>query len=332
MSKKVINEKNRGEILIYKTSGKGVGLKVRLDNETIWLSLNQIAELFGRDNSVVSRHIKNILKAGELSEKATVAKIATVQREGKRKITRDIEYYNLDVIISVGYRVDSKQATQFRIWATKILKQHLVAGYTINKDRIAQNYEKFLQAVSDVKALLPKNNEVKVEEVLELVNAFADTWFSLDAYDSEEFPKKGVTRKQASFTAEELNLAIFSFKKELMIKKQATELFAQEKNAGAVAGIVGNVLQAFGGKDLYPTLEEKAAHLLYFMVKNHPFTDGNKRSGAFAFVWFLHRFEILHASLTPEALTALTLLIAESNPKDKDRMVGVVLLMLRSKK
>ena len=285
--------------------------------------------MFERDKSVISRHIKNIFKSGELHEEAAVAKIATVQKEGERAIKRDIEYFNLDVIISVGYRVDSKNATQFRIWATKTLKQHVLQGYTINKKRIGQNYEKFMQVVADVKALLPSGNQVTTEDVLELINAFAGTWFSLDAYDTDSFPKTGSTKKKVGFTASELVEALQELKQDLISKKQATDLFGQERNKNSVEGIIGNVFQSAFGEDVYPSTEKKAAHLLYFMIKNHPFADGNKRSGAFSFIWFLRKSSLLRASLTPEALTALTLLIAESSPKDKDKMVGLVLLMLK---
>ena len=317
------------DIVIYQTKSGKIEFRGDFKQDTIWGSLNQIAQLFGRDKSVISRHIKNIFKSGELDKKSTVAKIATVQKEGKRQIKREIEYYNLDVIISVGYRVDSKQAIQFRIWATKVLKQHILEGYTINKKRIGQNYEKFMRAVAEVKALLPSGNKVKTEDILELVRAFASTWFSLEAYDKDAFPKKGVNKKKVEMTSEELSAALKEFRKELISKKQATEIFGKERDKGAISGIVGNIFQSFNKKDVYPTLEEKAAHLLYFMVKNHPFVDGNKRSGAFAFVWFLRKAGILRANLTPEALTALTLLTAESNPKDKDKIIGLIILLLK---
>jgi len=190
----------------------------------------------------------------------------------------------LDVILSVGYRVDSKQATRFRIWATKTLKQHLLQGYTINKRRIGNNYQKFIRAVEDVKALLPAGGTVSAKDTLELINIFASTWFSLDAYDAENFPQKGVSRKQVFFTVKELIIDLQNLKRALIAKRQATELFGQETSKDAMGGIVGNVFKSFGKKDVYPTVEEKAAHLLYFMVKNHPFIDGNKRSGAFSFV------------------------------------------------
>ena len=180
--------------------------------------------------------------------------------------------------------------------------------------------------------MLPENKSVPAKEALELISVFADTWFSLEAYDKDQFPKKGWTKKQVSFTAEELNNSLKKLKQELIAKKQATDLFGQEKNKNSVSGIIGNIFQTFGGQDLYSTIEEKSAHLLYFMVKNHPFTDGNKRNGAFAFIWFLRKASRLPASLTPEALTALTLLVAESNPKEKEKIIGLVLLLLKGNK
>lgn len=319
------------EMLIYQSKTGKIEFRGDLQKDTVWGSLNQIAELFERDKSVISRHIKNIFKSNELQLDSTVAKIATVQKEGKREIVREIEYFNLDMILSIGYRVDSKQATQFRIWATKTLKQHLLEGYTINKKQLVKNYQKFQKTLENIKTLLPDDKSVGAKDTLELISVFANTWFSLEAYDSEKFPKKGWTKKQVSFTAEELNKALDNLKQELIAKKQATGLFGQERSKDAVGGIIGNIFQSFAGQDLYPTIEEKSAHLLYFIVKNHPFTDGNKRSGAFAFIWFLRRASKLPSSLTPEALTALTLLVAESNPRDKDKMTGLILLLLKGK-
>ena len=169
------------------------------------------------------------------------------------------------------------------------MRQHLLEGYTINKKRIALNYERFLRAVGDLKTLLPKDNKIQTQDVLELVEAFAGTWFSLDAYDTQNFPKKGTTKREVTFTADELTKALHELKQELLMREQATDLFGRERSKDAVHGIVGNVFQSFGKQDVYPTVEAKASHLLYFMVKNHPFVDGNKRSGAFAFVWFLRR-------------------------------------------
>ncbi len=327
MSKKENNNKlNKTEVIIYQPKGGGVEFRVKLKKNTIWLDAHQMAQIFGVNRPAVVKHINNIYKTGELSKKSTCSILEQVATDGR---IRKMNLYNLDMVISVGYRVNSKKATKFRIWATKILKDHVVKGYTIDKKRVGVNYQKFLKAVGDVRAVLPSSNKVDTKDVLELVNTFAATWFSLDAYDTDKLPKKGITRKQIYFTAEELGESLEEFRKQLIAKKQATEIFGQERDKDAVKGIVGNVFQSFAKKDLYSTAEEKAAHLLYFMVKNHPFVDGNKRSGAFAFVWFLRKVGILCASLTPEALTALTLLIAKSNAKDKERIVRLVILLLK---
>jgi prophage maintenance system killer protein len=320
--------KEEKKIIIYQSKTGKIEFRGDIEKDTVWGSLNQIADLFDRDKSVISRHIKNIYKTKELKKETTVAKIATVQIEGNRKTKREIEYYNLDVILSVGYRVDSKQASKFRIWATKTLKQHLLKGYTINKKQINKNYQSFMEAISDIRALLPEKQKAGNEDILELVNAFASTWFSLDAYDKEKFPERTYSKKRVEITAEELQGVLQNFKEELKKKKQATELFGQERNKEAIKGVVGSVFQSFGGKDIYPSTEEKSAHLLYFIIKNHPFIDGNKRSAAFSFVWFLRKAGILRVALTPEALTALTILMAQSNPRDKDKMIKLVLLLL----
>jgi len=316
-------------LIIYQTKSGEIKFRGDFDHDTAWGTQRQIAEVFGVNSQAITKHIKNIYKEKELQKNQTCSVLEQVQKEGNKKVKRKVNFYNLDMIISVGYRINSSKATQFRIWATKILKQHLTEGYTINKERIGVNYEKFLQAVSDVKALLPTGNTVDTKDVLELINTFAGTWFSLDAYDTDSFPKGNVTKKQISFTSEELTQSLFKLKKELITKKQATDIFGQEREKDSVRGIVGNVFQSFAGKDLYPTIEERAAHLLYFMVKNHPFIDGNKRSGAFSFVWFLRKSSILRLSLTPEALTSLTLLVAESNPKDKNRITNLIILLLK---
>ncbi len=316
--------------IIYQSKKGAIELTEDLKTETIWANLQEIANLFETDKSGISRHIKNIFESGELNFKSTVANFATVQMEANRKVKRQIDYYNLDLILSVGYRVNSKKATLFRQWATKTLRQHITEGYTLNKKRVAKNLDQFLKAVNEVKALLPAESSVDMRSVLSLVNTFAKTWLSLEAYDSAKLPKSGLSKEEVLFTAEELSEAIHVLRKDLLSKKDATELFASERSHHGLQGIVGNVLQSFGDEDLYPTVEEKAAHLLYFMVKDHPFTDGNKRSGAFAFVWYLQKSGLLNPlHLTPETLTALTLLIAESPAKEKDRMVGLVLLLLR---
>lgn len=321
----------KNELLLYQSEKGEIKFRGDLQKETIWASLQQIADLFETDKSGISRHIKNIYESSELDPQATVAKNATVQVEGKRKVKREIEYYNLDLILSVGYRVNSKTATKFRQWATNTLREYITKGYVINKNQIAKNYQEYLVAVDSVKNLLPTENKIKADDALELVKLFAGTWLSLDAYDQSSLPKYGVSKKQVSVNVEELTRAIGKLKHHLITTGKSSDLFAQEKTAGAIAGIVGNVFQSVLGEDAYKTVEEKAAHLLYFMVKNHPFTDGNKRSGAFAFVWFLQKARLLNKDkISPEALTALTLLVAESNPKDKERVIGLILHLLKA--
>ena len=315
------------EIVIYQAKDGAVEVRLDEKKETVMLTQQQVGRLFDVQKAAISKHIKNIFGTGELDKNSTVSILETVQNEGKRKIKRKIEYYNLDLVLSIGYRVNSVNATKFRQWATRTLRQHILKGYTINRKRIAKNYDEFLQAVEFIKKNLPAGEQA---DALELVRLFADTWLSLEAYDKSLFPLSGATKKQAAVTAEELKEAIAELRRGLQKKNEASGLFAQEREKDAIAGIAGNVFQSFDGKDLYSALEEKAAHLLYFFVKNHPFIDGNKRSGAFAFVWFLNKFGLLRKDkMTPEALTALALLVAESDRNDKDKMVGLVLQLLK---
>ena len=325
MKKKVV----KSDVVIYQAKNGAIELRGDFSHETVWATLDQIAAVFGRDKSVISRHLTNIYKEGELDKRATVAKNATVQIEGGRSVERTIEYYNLDAIISVGYRVNSKTATQFRQWATKTLRGYILDGYVVNKSRITKNYTQFLSVVDDIKKLLPQGSVVDPKDAVDLIAMFADTWLSLDAYDRELLPKGKLTKKKVVLTSEHITTDLSELRKELIKKGEATDIFGNERAPGSVSGIVGNVMQSFGGKEVYPTVEEKAANLLYFMVKNHPFTDGNKRSGAFAFVWFLKHANILDTQkLTPSALTALTVLVAESNAQDKDKIIKLVLNLL----
>lgn len=324
------NSKEVKGVAIFQAKSGALELKVDKENNTIWLMQTQVANLFDVQKAAISKHVKNIFKSAELDKKATVSKMETVQDEGRRAIKRTVEYYNLDLILSIGYRVNSLQATKFRQWSTKILKQYLVDGYAINKKKIANNYDSFLKAVDSVKGLLPAESEMDSKSVLELVKLFSDTWLSLDAYDKDEMVKIGKTKKSISLTAEKLNSALLDFKVELIKKGEATDLFGLERKKDSIAGIVGNIMQTFGGQALYPSIEEKAAHLLYFIVKDHPFTDGNKRSGAYSFIWFLKMARILDLSkITPPALTALTLLVAESEPKNKEQMIRLILQLLK---
>jgi prophage maintenance system killer protein/prophage antirepressor-like protein len=272
--------------IIYQTKSGALELRGDFRDETLWATQAQIADLFEIDRTVVTKHINNIIKSGEVAK-------SNVQKMHIANSDKPVAFYSLDIILSVGYRSNSDRAITFRKWATKVLREHMIDGYTVNKTRIAQNYTAFLQAVDDIKKFLPEGGQVDAGSVLELVTAFADTWFSLDAYDREALVMTGATHQEVTLTVRELAEALKVFRQALIEKGEATEFFGREKDTSGIASIVANVMQSFGEDDVYPTLEEKAAHLLYFTVKNHPFIDGNKRSGAYAFVWFLQATGII---------------------------------------
>ena len=319
------------EIIIYQTNDNQTHIEVNFDGDTVWLNRQQLAQLFDRDIKTIGKHINNVFTDNELDKHSTVAKFATVQKEGSRLIERSIDFYNLDVIISVGYRVKSQRGVQFRQWATSRLKDYLIKGFTINKSSIQQNKALFLKTIEDLKILTENTFLIESGDLLSLIEGFSNTWFSLDKYDKSIFPTIG-TKQELLVNASDLLHDIQLLKQDLIQKNEATELFAQEKQKGSVQGILGTIYQTIFGQDAYETIEEKAAHLLYFIVKNHPFNDGNKRSGAFAFIWYLRKAGIsFESKINPAALTALTLLIAESNPSEKDKMVGIVLLLLGDK-
>lgn len=319
--------KTKNELAIYQTESGGLELSIDNKKDTIWANLNQISKLFDKDKSVISRHIKNVFESKELKEREVVAFFATTAGDGK---TYNVQYYNLDLILSVGYRVNSKQATKFRQWATKILKSYMTDGYAINNNRIKENYDNFLKAIEDIKLLVADNSSLKNNDIIELIKTFANTWLSLDKYDKDVLPTTGNIEKDTKITAKNFEKDLKILKKELMAKNEATELFATERKNGNLESIFCNIFQSFGGVDVYKTLEEKASNLLYFMIKNHPFIDGNKRSGAYSFIWFLRKNNILNINkINPQTLTILTILIAESNPKDKEKMIGLILQILK---
>lgn len=313
------------EVVIYQAKNGAIEFRGDCNNETVWATQAQIALVFELERSVVTKHIKNIFSDKELDENSVCAKFAHTAGDGKMY---NVQFYNLDIILSVGYRANSSKAIEFRKWATKTLRSHIVDGFSINKKRISHNYEVFRKAVDDVRALVPASYS-DTDSVLELISLFAHTWMSLDAYDKETLSLQKPTKKKVIFTSKSLSKDIATLKQELIKKGEATEHFATERNRDALEGIVGNVLQSFGGNHVYESVEEKAAHLLYFIVKNHPFVDGNKRTGAYAFVWFLSKAKTLDiTTLTPSALTAITLLVAESDPKNKQRVVALVMMLL----
>ncbi len=321
----------QGELILYQSDDGQNVVDVRLKDETIWLSQAQMQQLFGRERSVITKHVNNVFKEGELDKDRVCAKFAHTAADGKEY---KVDHYNLDVIISVGYRVKSQQGTRFRIWATSILKDHLVQGYTLNQKRLA---EKGLGEVKQVLKLLANtlasHNLVSDEgrAVLSIVNGYARTWQLLWKYDEDSLaiPKSDGKIAQV-LELSQTRQAISSLKQELSIKDEATDIFGQERGDG-IAGIVGAIQQTFGGQDLYPSVEEKAANLLYFVIKDHPFVDGNKRIGSFLFLLFLGlNCEVLN--FDDRALVALTLLIASSDPAQKDLLVRLVVNLLADDK
>lgn len=314
------------KVELYQTPSGETLIEVKFENETVWISLNQIAELFGRDKSVISRHIKNIYKEAELEYSSTVAKNATVQKEGKRTITREIEYYNLDVIISVGYRVNSKQGTHFRIWATSRLKEYLIQGYSINKKRLNE-LNQLIQIIAKTENSTNQISEAK--GLLSILTRYTKSFILLNQFDSNSIELNNL---EENITYEidynEACQAIFELKKQLIQQKEATELFGNQKDK-SFQGILRSVTQTFDGIYLYPTIEQQAANLLYFIIKNHPFSDGNKRIGAFCFVWFLEKNKHLlknngENKINDNALIALALLVAQSNPNEKELMIKLI--------
>ena len=317
----------QGEVIIYQSNDGQAMLDVHLTEETVWLTQGQMVELFQRDQSVISRHLRNVFREGELDEESNMQKMHIANSD------KPIAFYNLDVVISVGYRVKSQRGTQFRIWATNVLKQHLIQGYTTNERRLA---EKGLVEMEQTIALLARTLERHEEltdegrAVLEVVSRYAKTWSLLLQYDEDrlELPKD---RQPAgrSLDYQQVKTAIAALKAELHERGESGDLFGQEREQH-LKGILGNLEQTFGGHDLYASVEEKAAHLLYFVIKDHPFGDGNKRIGAFLFVLFLRENDMLdQARLNDNGLVALALLIAESDPKQKGLLVRLIINLLK---
>ncbi|MCK9439309.1 virulence protein RhuM/Fic/DOC family protein [Patescibacteria group bacterium] len=316
------NKINKNSLAIYQSKSGAIELSKDYKKDTIWATQKDLSFIYEKDQSVISRHIRNIFKDSEVNKKSNMQKMHIPNSD------KPVDFYSLDVILAVGYRTNSSRAIEFRKWATKVLKQHITKGFTINKNRIKQNYDDFLKTIEDIKVLSQDSKKIKTSDILELIKSFSYTWFSLDKYDKNSFPKIG-TKKKINVTAKEIYGDLQKLKEELIEKGEASKMFAQEKQSGSLEGIVGNVFQAVFGADVYKTIEEKAAYLLYFVIKNHPFNDGNKRSGAFVFIWFLNRvgFDFKN-KINPETLATLTILVAESNPKDKDKVIGIILLLL----
>jgi prophage maintenance system killer protein len=316
----------QGEVLVYEAPDGEVRVEVRLDRETVWLTQEQMSRLFGRERSVMAKHLRNVFREGELVSEATCAKFAQVQIEGERTVTREIDHYNLDVIISVGYRVKSSQGTRFRQWATRVLREHLVKGYTFNQTRLAERGLLEARQTLDLLARTLQNQALvdgTGRAVLELIVGYADTWRLLLEYDENRLAlPPGVRPSSGVLDFGRASEAIAALKRELAARGEATPLFGNPSGE-ALEGILGSIEQTMFGESLYRSREEKAANLLYLVIKDHPFSDGNKRIGSFLFVLYLQQEGMRH-QLNPQALTALALLIAESAPPQKDLMIRLI--------
>lgn len=319
-------------IEIYRSQDGSVQLNVKLENETVWLTQSQMAELFGVDRTSIVRHIRNIYKSEELEESSTCAKNAQVRIEGQRQIVREIPYYNLDMIISVGYRVNSKNATSFRRWATSVLKQYLIKGYAINQQIKLDRYNELKDVVRLMSRAVGLQDKVTTDEYSGLFNVISDYVYALDTLDQYDYQSLSIskTTKDEPFRATYDNAmeAINALKE----KFGGSKWFANEKD-NSFKSSIGQIYQTFGGEELYPSVEEKAAMLLYLVVKNHSFSDGNKRIAAMLFLWFLNNNRVLYAEdghkrIADNTLVALTLMIAESRTEEKDVMVKVVVNLI----
>lgn len=321
-------------ILIYENEGHQVEVRLDGGQETLWLTQKQMSSLFEKDVRTVSEHLKNIYKEQELDEKPTIRKFRIVQQEGKRTVEREVDHYNLDAIISVGYRVNSKKGTQFRVWATQRLREYLVNGYTINQHRFDKNAAELKQAIALIQkaAKSPAMTAETGSGLVNIVSRYTQTFLWLQRYDEGLLTDVKGQEGGVLPSADVAMASLSQLKAELMGRGEATELFARLREDG-LASLLGNLDQTAFGEPAYPSVESKAAHLLYFVVKNHPFSDGNKRSGAFLFVDFLHRNGRLldedgNAVINDTGLAALTLLIAESDPKQKEVLIRLVMHML----
>jgi prophage maintenance system killer protein len=325
---------SKGQIVIYQTKDKSVQLDVTLEQETVWLTQKQMANLFEKTVPTINEHIQNVYKESELERDPTIRKIRIVQVEGKRKIEREVDFYNLDVIISVGYRVKSAHGTQFRIWATNILKKHLIEGYTLNEQRLRHQISKFQSLQRAIKLIgsMKDRKQLEYKEAMGLLEVISDYNYALgllDDYDYKRLTISGTSKEEKFALSYESAIKAV---RELKRKFGSSDFFGVERDQSFKSS-VSSIYQTFGGKDLYRSVEEKAAHLLYFIVKNHSFVDGNKRIAASIFIWFLEKNRILYKEdgskrLADNALVALTLMIAESKPSERDVIVTLAVNLI----
>ena len=312
------------EVILYKDGELELPVEVAPDKETVWLKVEEMAKLFDRDRSVIQRHIKNIFKENELEESSTCAKFAQVQNEGDRSIERTFNYYNLDMIISVGYRVKSPRGIAFRKWATSILKEYIVQGYAVNAKRL-----NVLNKVVEIQSnIIADVLELDSREVFDVIKKYTQALELLDAYDHQIVQKPKISNEKAyQLTFNECKKLI-----ESMTFSKSSTIFGKEKTKGSLEGIIGSVYQTAFGEDVYPSVQEKAANLLYFIVKDHPFIDGCKRIAASIFLYFLNKNNLLFKNdkkiISDSTLVAITLLLAESRPEEKEIMINVIMNFL----
>lgn len=325
------DEFKKGEIIIYKTS-KGPEIEVKFEADTIWLTQAQIATLFDVERSVITKHIRNIFKGGELDEKSNVQKMHIPNSD------KPVSFYNFDAIISIGYRVNSKRATQFRIWTTSVLRDYITKGVAVNQKRIGELQGKQLEEFNRALALLEKakGKALAGDEalgLLDVITSYAKSWLLLQKYDEGLLEIGETSKSKYKIEYDEAIKNIAELKKDLTAKKEAGDLFGLERG-DMIKGILAGINQSFGGQEVYPSIEEKAAHLLYFIIKDHPFSDGNKRIGSFMFILFLARNNYLYnkkgeKKINDNALVALALMVAESNPNEKDIMTKLIINFLK---
>lgn len=326
------NTENKGEIVIYKNENGNISFEAKLEDETIWLTQDMMAKLFETTSQNITMHIKNIYSEEELEQISTCKDFLQVRKEGKRDVSRKLAFYNLDMILSIGYRIKSKTATQFRKWATRVLKEYMTKGYVINEHKLKQEQDK-VRTLQDTIKLLSRSLEYQVEsldeakDVAKLMDNFANGLDLLDSYDHQKLDSKGITTKEAVRIEEKEFLSVI----DKMKSEFASDVFATPKD-DSFSSSVNQIYQTFGGKELYPTLEEKAVTLLYLIVKNHSFADGNKRIGASCFLYFLNKNNMLYKGGKPiidnSTLFALTLLIATSKPEEMETVKQIVLSVL----
>lgn len=334
LMKKIDKDLNKGEIIIYKDKRSKIDLDVKLKDNTVWLTQKQMSELFGKSVKTINEHIKNVFKEGELKEISVIRNFRITASDGK---IYDTNFYNLDVIISIGYRVKSQQGTNFRIWATRKLKDYLMDGYIINQKRLQSLSERrlneFKRVIEMTKSLVIEDGEEK--GVLDVIVNYADAWMFLQGYDDGQLPD--IKKKKAKFVLE-YGMAcdyIIQLKDGLIRKEQATDLFGRERG-NSLDAVLGAIKQSFGGQDLYPSIEDKASHLFYLIIKDHPFFDGNKRIASFLFLVFLSRNNYSkrkngERKIDENTIVALALFVAQSDRRDKDIIIKLTMNFLREK-